>query len=63
MQKVTVSLAESYCDTDPRALVLYVWASVNGMFSLRQRGAVDEATLRQMLAIARRDLGSHVPGR
>ena len=63
VQKVTASLAESYCDTDPRALVLYVWASVNGMFSLRQRGAVDDATLRQMLAIARRDLGSHVPGR
>ena len=62
-QKVTASLAESYCDTDPRALVLYVWASVNGMFSLRQRGAVDDATLRQMLTIARRDLGSHVPGR
>ena len=63
VQKVTASLAESYCDNDPRALVLYVWASVNGMFSLRQRGAVDDATLRQMLASARRDLGSHVPGR
>jgi len=63
VHKVTASLAESDCDTDPRALVLYVWASVNGMFSLRQRGAVDDATLRQMLTIARRDLGSHIPGR
>ena len=63
VHKVTASVAESDYDTDPRALVLYVWASVNGMFSLRQRGAVDEATLRQMLAIARTDLSSHVQRR
>ena len=63
VHKVTASVAESDYGTDPRALVLYVWASVNGMFSLRQRGAVDDATLRQMLAIARTDLSSHVPRR
>ena len=62
VQRVTAAVAESDCDTDPRALVLYVWASVNGMFSLRQRGAVDDAMLRQMLAIARRDLGLHFRG-
>jgi len=59
VHSVTAAIASSDCDTDPRALVLYVWASINGMFSLRQRGVVDDATLRQMLAIARGDLGSH----
>lgn len=59
VERVTAAVAESDCDADPRALVLYLWAGVNGMFSLRQRGIVDDATLRQMLAIARSDLSLH----
>lgn len=62
VQNVTAAIDTAECDTDPRALVLSVWASVNGMLALRQRGAVDDATLKQMLAIARSDLGSHFHG-
>ncbi|WKG11957.1 TetR/AcrR family transcriptional regulator [Nocardia sp. PE-7] len=48
------------CDVEPHALVMVSWATVNGAYSLFQRGIVGESTLAAMLAIARADLLSHV---